>query len=177
MAIQFDVRAPRLPWPALAGLVALTMLAAAHVVQAFGYPPCELCLKQRDVYWIAAALGGAATVLLLARRRPPRLERIACLVLAAAFLAESTVAAYHAGVEWKWWPGPVACTGAVGRLHDLGAMLRAHTHAVACDQAAWRGLGLSMAGWNALISLGLAVTSMVAAARVRSRGSRSARHV
>ncbi len=170
----------RPPWPGLAGLAALTLLAAAHVVQAFGYPPCELCLKQRDVYWIAAAIGGASA-LLLARRRTPGLERAACLMLALVFLAECGVAAYHAGVEWRWWPGPSACTGGHVRLsaHMLSAALTGARvrSAVQCDTAAFRVLGLSMAGWNIPISLGLAVASGVAAARVRVRGARSARFV
>jgi disulfide bond formation protein DsbB len=74
---------------------------------------------------------------------------------------------FHSGVEWKWWAGPTACTGSGGLstgLPDLSSPV------VMCDQPAIRILGLSLAGWNAVISLGLA---LVALAGARSHGSSS----
>ena len=79
------------------------------------------------------------------------------------------IGAFHAGVEWGWWPGPASCTG--GGL-DLGAMggsdllsMDAPTGLVLCDEIVWQFLGLSMAGWNFVISLALVVIWVMAARR------------
>lgn len=153
-------------WPLAAAFAAAAMLAIAHAFQTFGHLlPCELCLKQRDVYWLALALGLAGFALGAALRRPVILIGASAL-LGLVFLAGAGVAAYHAGVEWKWWPGPQVCTGGakVGAAALADLLSGAKVSAPRCDQAAWRWLGLSMAGWNALISLGLAAASDLAAA-------------
>ena len=161
----------RVPWPAVAAAVSAAMLATAHAFQRFGgYDPCALCLRQREVYWGAltiALLGLAAWKL---RRAPLWLVS---LLLGAAFIAGAAVSGYHAGVEWKWWPGPTACAaGPAGAIQasDLTAILdgTAKVRPPACDEAAWRMLGLSMAGWNFLVSVGLAALSFLAAGRGRA---------
>jgi disulfide bond formation protein DsbB len=149
-------------WPAAAALVAAAMLAAAHAFETFGgYPPCELCLYQRDVYWVILWSGGALA--LLTRARPSALL-VACAALGVLFLAESALGGYHAGVEWKWWPGPARCTGLSSHpvtAQDMTNLLSGKTtHIVQCDVAAWRLLGLSMAGWNALAALAFAGVSL-----------------
>jgi disulfide bond formation protein DsbB len=149
-------------WPILAALASAAMLAAAHAFETFGgYAPCALCLRQREVYWAALAVAVAGLILMRLGRIP---ARIVCAVLGLVFLVGCGVAAYHAGVEWKWWPGPTTCSGA-GSLTvtgDLSALLEGkRVRPPACDEAAWRLLGLSMAGYNALISAGLAVASFV----------------
>ena len=67
-------------------------------------------------------------------------------------------ATYHAGVEWKWWAGPTECSGALDNLGSAGDLLKQleSISVVRCDEAAWRFLGLSLAGYNVLISLALA---------------------
>ncbi len=149
-----------------AGAASLAMLAVAHAFQAFGHlEPCELCLEQRDGYWLALAVAAAGVG--VARLRGQG-RRLFAALLAVAFLGEAGVAAYHAGVEWGWWPGPVACTGGHAGVSaaDMAAFLKSGpVRMVRCDQAAWRRLGLSMAGWNALAALGLSIASLVAALR------------
>jgi len=155
---------PALPWPIWAALVSAAMLATAHTFQHFGYDPCGLCLRQREVYW--AALGLAVAGLIAAKLRLIPAWLIAFL-LGGLFAVGAVVAAYHAGVEWKWWPGPAACSSAgpaTVTSADLMAILDgAKVRAPACDEAAWRMAGLSMAGWNALVSLALAAISFAAA--------------
>jgi len=73
-------------------------------------------------------------------------------------LASAGLGAYHAGVEWQFWPGPADCSGPIqgfGRASDLLRQLNS-VHVVRCDDAAWRFLGVSLAGYNVLISLALA---------------------
>jgi disulfide bond formation protein DsbB len=154
-------------WPILAFVISAAMLAIAHAFQTFGHlPPCHLCLKQREVYWIAMAISAVA---ILAGLTPLRASgtRFGCAVLALVFAYGAYLAGFHAGAEWKWWPAPVTCasTGAVS-LSALKALLAGSgAHQPACDQAPWVFLGLSMAGWNFLISVGLVAASVAAALR------------
>jgi disulfide bond formation protein DsbB len=160
-------------WRLCALLASAAMLAIAHAFQRFGgLAPCTLCLRQREIYWAA---GAVALVGMIIVRRPggPSLRQATCWLLAAIFLAGTAVAIYHAGAEWKFWPGPTTCasasSGAVD-VKDLSALLRgAKIKPPACDKAAWVFLGLSMAGWNALISLGLAALSAAAAVNERRK--------
>ena len=165
----------RLPFAAagyalLAALASAAMLAAAHAFERIGgYQPCLLCLRQREVYWVA--LGVAAVSLAALRLRPDdSLRRAVPLLLALVFLVGFGIAGYHAGVEWKWWEGPAAC--AVGtNVSSAGLQAlaggTAKARIVSCDEAAWVMAGLSMAGWNALASLGLATLGLMAALRER----------
>ena len=155
-------------WALHALLAAAAVLAAAHLFELYGYRPCALCLRQREVYWAAIAI---ALVGLAAPRlwKNPFLPRAICALLGGAFLVGAAVAIYHAGVEWKFWPGPTTCasvrTGALS-AEDILKALNSVTRAVPCDEAAWRDpvVRLSMAGWNALVSLALAGVSFLAAA-------------
>lgn len=154
-------------WRLAAALASAAMLAIAHAFETFGgYAPCLLCLRQREVYWTALGLGVAFMVLV--RLRPgPRLRALSCWALALVFLVGAGVAAYHAGAEWKFWPGPTACAAARGvDPAALQAFLRGEpVRAPSCTEAPWVFAGLSMAGWNALASLALAGLSVLAALR------------
>ncbi|OHB29175.1 MAG: disulfide bond formation protein DsbB [Phenylobacterium sp. RIFCSPHIGHO2_01_FULL_69_31] len=159
-------------WRLVAVLVAAGMLATAHAFETFGgYAPCTLCLRQREVYWTILGLGLAFMV---AVRLPggPRWREATCWVLGLLFLLGCGVAVYHAGAEWKFWPGPQACAsgGAAVNGADLSAFLEgAKVKPPACDEAPWVFAGLSMAGWNAVISLILAGLSALAAVRERAK--------
>lgn len=162
-------------WPLAALLASALVLAGAHAFEAFGYRPCALCLRQREVYW--AAIGIAAAGLLAPRFwNNPFLLRAVCALLGGAFLVGAAVATYHAGVEWKFWPGPTTCasvrTGALS-VEDITKALSHVSRVVPCDEAAWRDpvLSLSMAGWNAVISLGLTAMSFLFAASPVQRTS------
>jgi disulfide bond formation protein DsbB len=114
-----------------------------------------MCLWQRWGHVAVIAIGLAAWAL---RSRP------LAGVAAVALLAAAALGAFHAGVEYGWWAGPTACTGAPD-LTSPGAFGRMITAPlVRCDQPAWT-LGLSMAGWNALISAAAAIAALVLKAR------------
>ncbi len=151
------------PWIALAS--SLAMLAIAHGFERFGgLAPCALCLHQREAYWIAAAIAALA---LLARRMDgaEMTNRALNLLLTFAFVGGAIVAGFHMGVEYKWWPGLPSCTAASSGAvpTDLLGALSKPLHVAGCDEAAWIFLGLSMAGWNMLISLKLAIYSGLSA--------------
>lgn len=155
---------PHWPWWAFA--TSAFMLAAAHYFETFqNLLPCTLCLKQREVYWTAMAVSAAAIV---AGRTPWRERLRAPLsgLLALIFVVGMGIAIWHAGAEWKWWPGPSTCASAGGGVSSadlLGALGGEKLSQPACDEAVWWFLGLSMAGWNVLISLKLAIWSAIAA--------------
>ena len=135
------------------GGVALALILGALGFQYLGHlPPCEMCHWQR---WplIAAAAIGIPSGLLLASSRDGAARLIAAPVILLV-AASGAIGAYQAGVEWHWWPGPAECTGARYVFHGLDDLNV--PGAVRCDAAAWRLFGISLAGYNALISLGSA---------------------
>lgn len=143
------------------------MLAIAHAFETFGgYAPCTLCLHQRTVYWAAGAIALAGMVL-TSRSGMERFRWAFNIALALAFAIGMGIAIYHSGAEWKWWPGPTTCASSGGKV-DLGALAAiaegtAKIKPPSCDEAAWRLFGISMAGFNVLISLKLTVLSLMAA--------------
>lgn len=136
---------------ALAVLVPAGLLAGAYGFQyvwAHLYP-CEMCWWQRYAHMAALALGLLA---LFVRGR-------ALVVLAAlAIFTSGAIGFYHAGVELHYFPGFTQCTAAA-HAGSAAEMLRAIMNApiVRCDEIQWQWLGLSMAGWNAILSLGSAL--------------------
>jgi disulfide bond formation protein DsbB len=146
---------------------AATILGAYFFQYVMGLPPCPLCLEQRIAYYVSIPL---AVVVAIAASRggPHRLVAAALGIIALAMLFNSGLALFHAGVEWKWWPGPQECSGALNDLTAGGDLLSQLQNAsvVRCDEAAWRdpfGL-LSLAGYNVLISLALAAIAARGAA-------------
>jgi disulfide bond formation protein DsbB len=125
-----------------------------------GYPPCPLCLDQRMAFyvsvplaallWLGATHGAARKVLLLG-----------FIVIAALMLWNTGLSAYHAGVEWKFWAGPTDCSGPLNSLGSAGGMLEKlqSIRVVRCDEAAWRLFGVSLAGYDVLVSLFLAAVA------------------
>ena len=133
--------------------IAVATIAGAFGFEAAGYAPCDLCLKERLPYYAAMAL---AAVTILVAGRGARMPTILCFaLLTLLFLGSAAFGIYHAGVEWQVWPGPSDCTGALTRastnadfLHQLQTV-----KVVRCDAVAIRILGLSLAAWNAVVSL------------------------
>jgi disulfide bond formation protein DsbB len=158
-----------------AGALAL-VLAVATIFSALafehlgGYLPCPLCLQQRYAYYAGAPVLFAALVLLSAGHR--RSAALLFLLVVAAFLANAALGTYHAGVEWRLWPGPDSCAGAQELTTSAGSLLDKlpSTNVIRCDEAAWRFAGLSLAGWNVVVSLIVAALGLrAAAASVRSQ--------
>jgi disulfide bond formation protein DsbB len=150
-------------WPVTAIVVSALMLATAHAFETFGkLYPCPLCLRQRDVYWALIAM--TLTGLALWKIRPTRRFMIALNVLVGlVFGVGAVVAFYHSGVEWKIFPPPTGCEGGGDiDLMNMGSLDRPMT-VPSCTDAPFYILGLSMAGWNGVISVILAGLSFVAA--------------
>lgn len=144
----------------IAGSAAL-LLGALAFQYIGGLPPCKLCYWQRYGHVAAVVFG------LLALFVPQR-----ALVLLAALGAGSSagVGLYHTGVERGWWEGPTTCTsGPVGgkSVDDLLSDIMA-APMVRCDDVAWQMFGLSMASWNVIASVVVALCFVSAANRMRA---------
>jgi disulfide bond formation protein DsbB len=134
-----------------------TILGAWFFQYVLGYMPCPLCLEQRYAYYFGIPLA-VLVVLGESAGASRKVLLLALFAIAAGMLWNAGLSAFHAGVEWKWWPGPRDCSGPLDSLGSSGGLLRdlQSIHVARCDDAAWRFLGLSLAGYDVLISLALA---------------------
>jgi disulfide bond formation protein DsbB len=142
---------------AIAVVGAVTIAGAWFFQYGLGYRPCPLCLEQRYAYYFAVPLAvmtglgeqaGASRKVLIA----------ALLAIAAGMLWNTGLGIYHSGVEWHWWRGPQTCSGAAEPIASGRSLVEQiqNMTVVRCDEAPWRFLGLSLAGYNAVISAILA---------------------
>jgi len=171
MLVKADGRAaPALrPAPTALGIaaVAVATILGAYVFQyVVKLAPCPLCLEQRVPYYVGIPVA-LAVAFGAARGEPAGAVRLGFALLALIFLAGAGLGVYHAGIEWKLWPGPTECSGAMPPISTTMDLIHAMetTSVVRCDEAAWRFLGLSLAGYNVLISLALAAVAAVTAWR------------
>jgi disulfide bond formation protein DsbB len=151
---------------------AATILGAYYFQYVMGLRPCPLCLEQRIAFYVSIPLA-IVVAIAAGRGAPPRIAAAGLGVIALTMLFNSGLALFHAGVEWKWWPGPQECSGPLTDLSAGGDLLSSLTNLtiVRCDEAAWRFLGLSLAGYDVLISLALAaIAAWGAAAAWRATG-------
>ncbi|WP_105512649.1 disulfide bond formation protein B [Defluviimonas denitrificans] len=134
------------------------MLLGAFFFQMLGYPPCKLCLWQRWPHGAVIAIGALAV-----------LTGLRWLPWAGALAALTTggLGVYHTGVEQGWWKGPTTCTSGDALSSSTGDLLGQIMTAplVRCDDIAWSFVGLSMATWNAILSVILAAIWIAAARR------------
>lgn len=134
-----------------------------------GLQPCELCLEQRLPYYWGLPL--LALVLLLWNRLPLPVWYVAMAIVAALFAWGAWLGIFHSGVEWGFWPGPTACSGTGAGLSLSLDSLNDLQPVIGCDVVQFRFLGLSLAGYNALVSLGIVVL-LAGAMLFQARGSR-----
>jgi disulfide bond formation protein DsbB len=147
---------------AVVTLAALATISAAWGFELLGgYIPCPLCLQQRWPYYIGIPF--AALAWWLAANDRPKASRLLLAAFMVAMLVGAGLGVHHVGVEWRWWPGPDTCAiggGLSGGLPNLDT-----ARVIACDEAQWRLMGLSFAGWNVVISVALAGLAAMAIAR------------
>jgi disulfide bond formation protein DsbB len=163
-------RSQRPPAPSLSAIgFAIALAAAATVAGAWvfelflGLEPCPLCLDQRVPYYAAIPLGVVIGWLALDPARA-RIARLGFAVLGLVLLIGAAYGVYHAGVEWGFWQGPAACAGGGPvRTDDILSTLKGTQRVVSCSDAAWRFLGISLAGYNVLIAGALSFLAFAAA--------------
>lgn len=134
----------------LALAVPSALIAAVLIVQyGFGLPPCDMCWWQRYPHFAAIVLAGAALA-----TRGTRLGEALVRLAALAIGLSGLIGAFHAGVEYGWWDGPTACSSASLGNDPLASIMNAPL--IRCDTPAWTLLGVSLAGFNFLISVATA---------------------
>ena len=150
--------APRLKQARLLALMIPAGLLGGALFSQYvgGLYPCEMCYWQR---WPHAAAILLAIGAYMSASNGPR-SRLLVKLAAFAVAVSGAIGLFHAGVEIGWWEGITQCTatGATSLQDILNVPL------VRCDQVQWEFLGVSMAGWNAIISLAGAA-AIVALAR------------
>lgn len=154
-------------WPVIAFLISLGMLCSAWAFQYIGgLAPCQMCYWQRHGHKAVLAVSALAMLSqYLGRRRPGRkpLSRFAIGLIAIAFAVSAVLGAWHMGVEYGWWEGPKTCMVAPIGPITMGGFedsLKDPIKMLACSDVAWSMFGLSMAGWNALVSALAALMSV-----------------
>ncbi len=143
--------------------VSAATIGGAWAYEALGYLPCELCYKERIPYYAAFALAPLAA--LAAQTGRAGLARGAFLLMALLFVGDAGLSIYHSGVEWKIFPGPSDCSGALsaaGSMDDFMKQLET-VKVVRCDEPALYVLGLTLANWNVLITAALAALAAIGA--------------
>ena len=145
----------------LAIAVPALLLGGAYLGQyAFGLFPCEMCWWQRYAHFAALALALVSTVV------PPKQVWVA--LAGVAILVAGLLGAYHAGVEYKWWEGLTTCSS-TSSGHSLEDIMNAPL--IRCDEAQWTLFGISLAGYNFLISTASAIVIFVLLARKSAQRS------
>jgi len=152
----------------LAFLLGLVAIGGAWISQLFfGLVPCELCLEQRLAYYWGLPI--LALILILWNRLPLVVWFTATAIVALIFVWSTFMGGYHAGVEWGFWPGPTACTGTGdGISFDDLSNINA-TKVIPCDAVQFRFLGISLAGYNALLSIAIVALLVFAIAKQARR--------
>jgi disulfide bond formation protein DsbB len=132
-----------------------------------GFVPCKLCLEERLPYYVGLPMALAALLAALAGAKPT-VVRMFLIVAGLVFAINVYLGTYHAGAEWGLWQGPADCgaggAGPATSANDLLAQLKG-IRIVSCSEASWRLFFLSFAGWNAVVSLFLAVVALWGAFR------------
>ncbi|HEX3912851.1 MAG TPA: disulfide bond formation protein B, partial [Steroidobacteraceae bacterium] len=149
--------------PAATAALAILVIAVATILGAWYFqyvlklPPCPLCLEERLPYHVVIPLSLLVAIAALARA-PRQILTVGFIAIILTMLCGVALGTYHAGVEWHFWAGPTDCSGPITDLRTGGSLLdQLQTiNVVRCDEAAWRFLGISLAGYNVLISLALA---------------------
>jgi disulfide bond formation protein DsbB len=163
--------------PALLAALAIAAIAAATLAGAWFFQlvldikPCPLCLEQRYAYYLALPLA-AFTAFFASRGAPRQLVMAGFVILLLAALANAWLGGYHAGVEWKFWPGPTDCSGPLVDFSKAGNLLEQldKVKVIRCDEVEWRFLGLSLAGYNVLISLAMVAIALFGFVRSAKKG-------
>lgn len=155
------------PLTSVALFMAIVMALAVMIALGFqyigGFMPCRLCLDERRLYYIAIPLSLVIAGLSLTKL-PVILVRLLFLVVAFIMFLEFALSVYHAGAEYQFWKGPSDCSAATAIITYQATDLLSNLNSVrpvACDRAPGYFIGLSFAGWNAVIAFVLGFIGVI----------------
>lgn len=128
-------------------LFIVLILSSVHLLEIFGFEPCDLCLKQRWPWYISLVLAIVPNFIFQHK------NSIFLILISLLLFIGAVFAGWHAGIEWNLWEGPKTCvTQTIDYSNNLLEKLKSTSPAPQCNQASFRVLGLSLAGYNFLIS-------------------------
>ena len=128
-------------------LFIVLILSSVHLLEIFGFEPCDLCLKQRWPWYISLVLAIVPNFIFQHK------NSIFLLLISLLLFLGAVFAGWHAGIEWNLWEGPKTCvTQTIDYSNNLLEKLKSTSPVPQCNQASFRVLGLSLAGYNFLIS-------------------------
>jgi len=128
-------------------LFIVLILSSVHLLEILGFEPCDLCLKQRWPWYISLVLAIVPNFIFQHK------NSIFLLLISLLLFLGAVFAGWHAGIEWNLWEGPKTCvTQTIDYSNNLLEKLKSTSPAPQCNQASFRVLGLSLAGYNFLIS-------------------------
>lgn len=151
---------------AAAFLMFAALCGAWYFQYVLKYVPCPLCYQQRIPYYFAIPLGLIVGTLALYGGGKP-LVRYGLYLLALVLVVSTGMGVYHAGIEWGFWQGPTSCAAGAPSSAPIGNILDSirNIRAVPCNEAAWRLFGISLAGYNVLVSAFAALIAFAGARR------------
>ena len=128
-------------------LFIILILSSVHLLEIFGFEPCDLCLKQRWPWYISLVLAIIPNFIFQHR------NNVFLLLISLLLFLGAIFAGWHAGIEWGLWDGPQTCTAQISNYSsNLIEKLQSSSFAPQCNQESFRILGLSLAGYNFIIS-------------------------
>ena len=128
-------------------LFIVLILSSVHLLEILGFEPCDLCLKQRWPWYISLVLAIVPNFIFQHK------NSIFLILISLLLFLGAVFAGWHAGIEWNLWEGPKTCvTQTIDYSNNLLEKLKSNSPAPQCNQASFRVLGLSLAGYNFLIS-------------------------
>ena len=144
----------------IAGGISTGLLGSAFLFQYFGgLAPCSLCIWQ---HWPHLAV-----IILAFFGLRGIMPRLMLQLIFTSGVISAVLGAFHAGIEWGLWVGPSGCTANLSLHGDISTMTQAllETPLVRCDDVAWSLFGLSMAGWNSVISIDIIAVALISLRR------------
>ena len=160
---------------AIAVLLPVIVMAGAYIAEMLGLVACEMCWWQRWAH-ISAMPPAFAAAIIHVRHPAERggIQRVLLGAAATAILTSGLIGVFHAGVEYHWWNGITACTASLPRGMSSSDFLKTviAQPIIRCDVAQWTLLGVSLAGYNAILSIGGGLTVVGLIIRGGAHGTR-----
>lgn len=129
-------------------LFIILILVSVHLIEAIGFEPCDLCLKQRWAWYISLFLAIIPNFIFNDK------NKYFLFFISLFLFLNAWFAGWHSGIEWGFWEGPQTCKAMSNKLNEnLLETLKSLPSAPQCNEASLRILGLSLAGYNFIISL------------------------
>ena len=136
-------------------LISSLMLLSAFYLEYFHNAfPCDLCITQR---WFHALIISYSLIAIFISKSRFFTNKLILIGLSITWIASSVAGLYHFGIEMNFWKGPDECSSAIDFSKDTLTYLL-NKSPIKCDEIMFKILGLSLAGWNALLSFLMSLT-------------------